>query len=418
MRQSNFLEIFLSFNVPTTFPLKLSKIELQTLTYDGKTGLFAKRSEFIDTLEKEKNFSLKTKSLDQNKLKFLRRWPLISLTNYFNFTFVGKVYLSKFMVPFATNDEHKETQKNNLDQLTYDIGGEKPEVAVSQLVRYGEKLTKKIGTTEPGQVIEIEKNQITLRRAQPILFSSRGIFYVNHGDFVEKKSPLLTLFYQRLKTGDIVQGIPKIEQLFEARQTKEGSIIPDNLSDKLNQFFNYYRQHFNLKEAVRKSLEQIQQIIVEGIQQVYLSQGVVIADKHIEVVVRQMTSKVRITEGGKTGFLRGELIDLERVENVNIGIKTVNRGIDSQEAEYEPVVLGITKASLEAESFISAASFQETTRILSGAAIEGKTDFLRGLKERVILGDLIPAGTGFSLFYEPLVLPSKKIRLNDVSKKP
>ena len=130
-----------------------------------------------------------------------------------------------------------------------------------------------------------------------------------------------------------------------------------------------------------------------------------------------MTSKVRITEGGKTGFLRGELIDLERVENVNIGIKTVNRGIDSQEAEYEPVVLGITKASLEAESFISAASFQETTRILSGAAIEGKTDFLRGLKERVILGDLIPAGTGFSLFYEPLVLPSKKMRLNDVSKK-
>jgi DNA-directed RNA polymerase subunit beta' len=376
------------------------------------------------------------------------------------------------MVPFATNDEHKETQKHNLkslifqtnyskiladkdgwvlknkpatstsflspyrgeitaiksdsscllltdlDQVTYDIGGEKPDVAVSQLVRYGEKLTKKIGTTEPGQVIEIEKNQITLRRAQPILFSSRGIFYVNHGDFVEKKSPLLTLFYQRLKTGDIVQGIPKIEQLFEARQTKEGSIIPDNLSDKLNQFFNYYRQHFNLKEAVRKSLEQIQQIIVEGIQQVYLSQGVVIADKHIEVVVRQMTSKVRITEGGKTGFLRGELIDLERVENVNIGIKTVNRGIDSQEAEYEPVVLGITKASLEAESFISAASFQETTRILSRAAIEGKTDFLRGLKERVILGDLIPAGTGFSLFYEPLVLPSKKMRLNDVSKKP
>lgn len=471
LRQSNFLEIFLSFNIPTTFPLKLSKIELQTLTYNGKTGLFAKKSEFSDTLEKEKNFSLKTNYLDQNKIKFLRRWPLISLTNYFNLTFVGKVYLSKFMVPFATNDEHKKTQKNNLkssifqtnyskiladkdgwvlknkpatstsflspyrgeitaiksdsscllltdlDQVTYDIRGEKPEVAVSQLVRYGEKLTKKIGTTEPGQVIEIEKNQITLRRAQPILFSSRGIFYVNHGDFVEKKSPLLTLFYQRLKTGDIVQGIPKIEQLFEARQTKEGSIIPDNLSDKLNQFFNYYRQHFNLKEAVRKSLEQIQQIIVEGIQQVYLSQGVVIADKHIEVVVRQMTSKVRITEGGKTGFLRGELIDLERVENVNIGIKTVNRGIDSQEAEYEPVVLGITKASLEAESFISAASFQETTRILSRAAIEGKTDFLRGLKERVILGDLIPAGTGFSLFYEPLVLPSKKMRLNDVSKK-
>ena len=248
-------------------------------------------------------------------------------------------------------------------------------------------------------MIQVEKNKIKLRRAQPILVSSRGVFHVHHGDFIEKNSPLLTLFYQRLNTGDIVQGIPKIEQLFEARQTKEGEILPNNLSDKLDRFFNNYKQQFNQKEAVRNSLQRIQQILVKNIHQVYLSQGVTIADKHLEVVVKQMTSKVRIIEGGKTGFLRGELIDLDRVENFNLGIVNINYGLESQTAEYEPIILGITKASLEAESFISAASFQETTRILSRAAIEGKTDFLRGLKERVILGDLIPAGTGFSLFF-------------------
>ena len=105
-------------------------------------------------------------------------------------------------------------------------------------------------------------------------------------------------------------------------------------------------------------------------------------------------SKVKIIEGGKSGLLRGELIALNWIESVN-------KSINSQKAEYEPVILGITKAALETESFISAASFQETTRILARAAIERKTDFLRGLKENVILGHLIPAGTGFSLSFNP-----------------
>jgi DNA-directed RNA polymerase subunit beta' len=114
-----------------------------------------------------------------------------------------------------------------------------------------------------------------------------------------------------------------------------------------------------------------------------------------------MTSKVKIIEGGHSGFLRGELIDLDRIE-------MVNNGISSQKAEYEPVILGITKAALETESFISAASFQETTRILARAAIERKTDFLRGLKENVILGHLIPAGTGFSLSFDTQSLDYSK----------
>ncbi len=314
------------------------------------------------------------------------------------------ITLTSFFSPYkgevvGTKPDSSCLLLTDLDQISYKIEEAKPKPYVGQLIRYGEVLSKNVGLTESGQVIEVEKNKIKLRRAQPILCSSRGVFHVDHGDFIEKNSPLLTLFYQRLKSGDIVQGIPKIEQLFEARQTKDGEILPNNLSDKLDRFFNNYKQQFNQKEAVRKSLQRIQQILVKNIQQVYLSQGVTIADKHLEIVVKQMTSKVRIIEGGKTGFLRGELIDLVRIENVNLGIENVNYGLDYQKAEYEPIILGITKASLEAESFISAASFQETTRILSRAAIEGKTDFLRGLKERVILGDLIPAGTGFSLSY-------------------
>nr|WQA10906.1 RNA polymerase beta'' subunit [Streptosarcina sp. YL-2023a] len=147
--------------------------------------------------------------------------------------------------------------------------------------------------------------------------------------------------------------------------------------------------------------EKIQQILVDGVLGVYQSQGVTISDKHIEIIVRQMTSKVRIVEGGRTRFLRGELLDLQWIE-------TVNKGFDTIKAQYEPTLLGITKASLETQSFISAASFQETTKILSRAAFDRKTDYLRGLKENVILGHLIPVGTGFSLLFDPTKLQSSK----------
>jgi DNA-directed RNA polymerase subunit beta' len=134
---------------------------------------------------------------------------------------------------------------------------------------------------------------------------------------------------------------------------------------------------------------------VEEVQRVYRSQGVEIADKHIEVIVRQMTKKVRVDEAGDTILLGGELLD-EKI------VADANKAIEGKEgrllAEYHPVLLGITKASLNTESFISAASFQETTRVLTEAAVEGKRDFLRGLKENVIIGRLIPAGTGFPHF--------------------
>jgi DNA-directed RNA polymerase subunit beta' len=144
------------------------------------------------------------------------------------------------------------------------------------------------------------------------------------------------------------------------------------------------------------SLQKVQTFLVNEVQSVYQSQGVDIADKHIEVVVRQMSSKVRIDDGGDTTLLPGELIDLYQTEQVNEAMSITG----GAPAEYTPVLLGITKASLNTDSFISAASFQETTRVLTEAAIEGKSDWLRGLKENVIIGRLIPAGTGFNTYEE------------------
>jgi DNA-directed RNA polymerase subunit beta' len=120
--------------------------------------------------------------------------------------------------------------------------------------------------------------------------------------------------------------------------------------------------------------------LVDQVQSVYQSQGIDIADKHIEVIVRQMTSKVRIDDGGDTSMLPGELLELRQVETVNEAMSITGGAA----AKYTPVLLGITKASLNTDSFISAASFQETTRVLTEAAIEGKSDWLRGLKENVI----------------------------------
>jgi DNA-directed RNA polymerase subunit beta' len=144
------------------------------------------------------------------------------------------------------------------------------------------------------------------------------------------------------------------------------------------------------------ALQKVQTFLVNEVQLVYQSQGIDIADKHIEVIVRQMTNKVRIDDGGDTTMLPGELVELRQVEQVNEAMAITG----GARAQYTPVLLGITKASLNTDSFISAASFQETTRVLTEAAIEGKSDWLRGLKENVIIGRLIPAGTGYNAYEE------------------
>jgi DNA-directed RNA polymerase subunit beta' len=152
-----------------------------------------------------------------------------------------------------------------------------------------------------------------------------------------------------------------------------------------------------------KGIEEVQEYLVNEIQEVYRLQGVRIDDKHIEVIVRQMLQKVRIDDPGNTTFLEGEHVDRLVVQEENERMSREGQ----QPASYQPLLLGITKASLSTDSFISAASFQETTRVLTEAAIQGKVDYLRGLKENVIIGHLIPAGTGMPV-YRRLRLEAEK----------
>nr|QUE27932.1 RNA polymerase beta'' subunit [Tsunamia transpacifica] len=268
----------------------------------------------------------------------------------------------------------------------------KPNFKEGQWIKTGDLIAAEMTSPYSGQIISIEKNQIGIRLARPYLLSANTILYVENQDLVQKGEILAGLTYETFKTGDIVQGLPRIEEILEVRKRTEGPTNPHTLLE--NRFSKYLRGKLNLHDAVRLSLQEIQLFLIEAIQAVYKSQGVEIADKHIEIIVRQMSSKIKIKHGGETGYLPGDLVEIQKIERHNETISYINKAI----ATYSPLLLGITKASLNTESFISAASFQETTKILTEAAISGKLDWLKGLKENVIIGRLIPAGTGFGSY--------------------
>ena len=244
-------------------------------------------------------------------------------------------------------------------------------------------------------------------------------------------------------TKDITGGLPRVADLFEARKPKEPAILAEVsgtigfgketkgkrrlkitpidgqlLSDGSSEYETLIPKWRSLSvfegemvamgEVVSegppaphdilrlKGVEELAKYIVTEIQDVYRLQGVRINDKHIEVIVRQMLRKVEITAPGETSFIKGEQVEFTRLLEENERVEA----LDLMQASYDRVLLGITKASLATESFISAASFQETTRVLTEAAVTGKRDFLRGLKENVVVGRLIPAGTGFAYHSE------------------
>ena len=281
--------------------------------------------------------------------------------------------------------------KENKDQIKIVLNNQRSFVKTGSLVLKGDNIAEGIKATESGIVIQKTKNQITLRKGQPYRTSTSSRIVVSNNSIVLKGKTLFNLVYKKSKTGDIVQGLPKIEELLEARRTKDLQPIFNNPHDRLKKQFDFYKKAFNTEMAARKSLLETQQFLVDGVQSVYQSQGVNISDKHVEIIVKQMTSKVFIEDGGQTPFLYGDLVDLYQLKKINDEIAIKGQKL----AKYEPIILGITKAALKAESFISAASFQETTRVLTQAAIQGKSDYFMGLKENVVVGQLIPAGTGF-----------------------
>ena len=249
---------------------------------------------------------------------------------------------------------------------------------------------------------------------------------------------------------DITQGLPRVEELFEARAPKKAAVMTEkagtaylqrninepNITDVVVQDENgvelaKYSIPYGMRIAITdgqsvevgqaltegskapadimriQGLDAVYEYIIKEIQKVYRSQSCNVNDKHIEIIARQMTRKLRISDSGSTTLLEGSVVDMSELEAANNEIKARREATAEDptapklyEAVGAPVLLGITKASLQTESFMSAASFQETTKVLADAAIRGKVDYLRGLKENVIIGKLIPAGTGMSCYKE------------------
>lgn len=284
------------------------------------------------------------------------------------------------LIQKQTSEIRYHINKAHFVDLLIDVGSL---LYSTSLLSPGKKLA------QSGQLVGFIKDLCILRKGIPLLYPLNGLFYVWNGDFIYVNSPIMTLLYSKLKTGDIVQGIPKIEHFFEARKTLKGisNGLQSNIYFKLLVIFMQFKKQLSIKRAIKRSVAKIQKIIIDGVLRVYCSQGISISRKHFEVIIRQMTSKAKIIDGGETGLIEGELISLYKIDKINTQI-SFKRII------YEPIILGITKTSLKTDSFISSASFQETARVLSQSAIEKKIDFLNGLKENVILGRLIPGGTG------------------------
>jgi len=298
-----------------------------------------------------------------------------------------------------------------LDSKQRNTGGKRPSICV---------------VDEAGNELNIPGTDVTAMYTLPV----GAILNLNDGDIVSIGDPLARIPQESSKTRDITGGLPRVADLFEARRPKEAAILAEKTgivsfgretmskqrliitdSDGIahEELIPKWR-HVNVfeGETVEKGeiivdgelsahdilrllgVKELAEYLVKEIQDVYRLQGVKISDKHIEVIIRQMLRKVEILEANDSTFIKGE--QAEYVALLEENERVVAEG--GVPATYQPVLLGITKASLATDSFISAASFQETTRVLTDASIRGLRDHLRGLKENVIVGRLIPAGTG------------------------
>ena len=279
------------------------------------------------------------------------------------------------------------------------------------------------------------------------------ILSVKDGQKISAGDVLARLPKETSKTKDITGGLPRVAELFEARKPKDSAIIAEN--DGVIEFGKEVRGkqkisivsssgvtsnylipkgkhvNFNQGEKIKKGeylldgaplphdilrilgVEKLTEYFITEVQEVYRLQGVVINDKHIETIVRQMLKRVEIKDPGDSDLLSGEIIDLLDINVINDKLRSEKK----KPAAYERILLGITKASLQTNSFISAASFQETTRVLTDASIKGKIDTLEGLKENVIVGRLVPAGTGLTkIDWDKQARDQDKARLEELKK--
>nr|YP_009456457.1 RNA polymerase beta' subunit [Gymnocarpos przewalskii]AUJ23047.1 RNA polymerase beta' subunit [Gymnocarpos przewalskii] len=245
-----------------------------------------------------------------------------------------------------------------------------------------------------GQVLIVQFDSVVIRSAKPYLATPGATVHGHYGEIVYEGEILLTFIYEKSRSGDITQGLPKVEQVLEVRSIDS---IPMNLEKRIDGWNEHITRILGIPWGfligAELTIAQSRISLVNKIQKVYRSQGVQIHNRHIEIIVRQITSKVLVLEDGISNvFLPGELIGLLRAERTGRALE--------EAICYRAILVGITRASLNTQSFISEASFQETARVLAKAALRGRIDWLKGLKENVVLGGMIPVGTGFKGFIQ------------------
>ena len=239
-----------------------------------------------------------------------------------------------------------------------------------------------------GQVIKVTQKQITVRLGTPYNYLSghrEFPFSANYARSKENFTDRGHILYQspdssKMKTQDIVQGLPKVEQLLEVRETKESLPIRNHVNVRLTKVFWLFRQCYPVKVAAQKSLTILAQFLVDEVQHIYRSQGVDVADKHLEIIIRSMSSRVEVDQPGYSPFSPGELLE----------IHSMDRFLKYEDFTYVPIILGMTKVGLTTQGFLSSTSFQQSKQQLIIAAVTQKVEFLQGFKARIMLGRKLP----------------------------
>ena len=381
--------------VKTTFSgiIHITKNKKNSMVFISSSNLIQYQLFFANykkTEKKKYGLNIKTKKKLKRKKEFL-----IIKSNAAEFILTKNLNEKNFLKKNKNKNQH-----NNNFHYVLQINIKKQKELVTNRYLTEKYITSKKYKLKTGEfktnwlknhslvIIQRRRKNLLIRKvaANPINLKSR----LNTKNLTIKKNNILYyIYHEQVKTKDIVQGLPKVDQILEARKSVDSEILKENIHHKLKKLFDNLKKKYSYGQAIRISIERIQKLLVNQIQSIYQSQGVAISNKHIEVIVKQMTCKVIIKDQKNSPILTGEILELNKVEILN---KKFNQTLD-----YEPMIIGISKLSLINKSFISAASFQETSKILTKAAIEGKIDWLHGLKENVILTKLIPAGTGYKL---------------------
>nr|QWW91755.1 RNA polymerase beta'' subunit [Swertia tetraptera]UPQ44072.1 RNA polymerase beta'' subunit [Swertia tetraptera]UZM11071.1 RNA polymerase beta'' subunit [Swertia tetraptera] len=273
-----------------------------------------------------------------------------------------------------------------------------PIISLGQFICQNVCIDKNRPHQKSGQVILVQGDSVVIRSAKPYLATPGATVHGHYGEIFYEGDTLVTFIYEKSRSGDITQGLPKVEQVLEVRSIDSISI---NLEKRIEGWNECITRVLGIPwgflVGAELTIAQSRISLVNKIQKVYRSQGVQIHNRHVEIIVRQITSKVLVSEDGMSNvFSPGERIGLVRAERMGRALE--------ETVCYRAILLGITRASLNTQSFISEASFQETARVLAKAALRGRIDWLKGLKENVVLGGMIPGGTGF----KGLMHPSKQ----------